>query len=51
MDHILPIVRGGKSVKNNCVPACKNCNNNKKYLTPAEIIMNQINAENQKRSI
>ena len=51
MDHILPIVRGGESVKKNCVPACKNCNNNKKYLTPAEIIMNQINAENQKRSI
>ena len=40
-----------KSVKNNCVPACKNCHNSKKYLTPAEIIMNQMNAKNQKRSI
>ena len=26
MDHLLPISRGGKSVKKNCVPACKPCN-------------------------
>lgn len=36
MDHILPIVRGGKSTKGNVVPACKDCNNKKKYLTVLE---------------
>jgi 5-methylcytosine-specific restriction endonuclease McrA len=36
MDHIVPIVRGGKSVKNNVVPACKDCNNKKKHLLPVE---------------
>jgi 5-methylcytosine-specific restriction endonuclease McrA len=42
MDHILPVVRGGKSTKSNCVPCCKTCNNEKKYLTPAEIIMREL---------
>jgi len=36
MDHIVPIVRGGKSIHGNLVPACKECNNSKKYLLPAE---------------
>ncbi len=36
MDHLIPIVRGGKSVQGNLVPACKECNNKKKYLLPAE---------------
>lgn len=31
MDHIVPIVRGGKSTKGNVVPACKECNAKKKY--------------------
>jgi 5-methylcytosine-specific restriction enzyme A len=42
MDHILPVVRGGKSVKSNCVPCCKECNNEKKFLTPAELIMREL---------
>lgn len=42
MDHILPVVRGGKSVKSNCVPCCKACNNDKKFLTPAEIILREL---------
>ena len=37
MDHIVPLVRGGKSVKANLVPACKDCNNKKKYLLPMEM--------------
>lgn len=45
MDHILPVVRGGKSVKSNCVPCCKECNNDKKYLTPAELIMRELENE------
>ncbi|MEK6528352.1 MAG: HNH endonuclease [Nitrospirota bacterium] len=36
MDHIVPVIRGGKSVKNNVVPACKECNNKKKHFLPLE---------------
>lgn len=36
MDHIVPISRGGRSSKGNVVPACKTCNNKKKYLLPME---------------
>ena len=41
MDHIVPIARGGKSTRGNLVPACKKCNSNKKYYTPAEIILKE----------
>ncbi len=30
MDHVVPVARGGLSVKNNLVPSCKQCNNEKK---------------------
>ena len=36
MDHVVPLSRGGKSRKGNIVPACKACNNKKKYLLPVE---------------
>jgi 5-methylcytosine-specific restriction endonuclease McrA len=36
MDHLVPIVRGGKSTRGNVVPACKECNSRKKYLLPIE---------------
>jgi 5-methylcytosine-specific restriction endonuclease McrA len=36
MEHVVPIIRGGKSVRGNVVPACKECNNRKKYLLPVE---------------
>ena len=36
MDHVVPIVRGGKSVKSNLVPCCKPCNDQKKHLLPVE---------------
>ena len=36
MDHIVPLSRGGKSTKRNVVPACKECNNKKKYMLPIE---------------
>lgn len=42
MDHILPVARGGKSTRGNVVPCCKECNNNKKYLTPAEMILKEL---------
>ena len=36
MDHIVPLVRGGRSTKGNVVPVCKECNARKKYLLPME---------------
>jgi hypothetical protein len=36
MDHIVPLIRGGRSTRGNVVPACKECNNRKKYLLPVE---------------
>ena len=30
MDHLVPLIRGGRSTKGNLVPACKACNNDKK---------------------
>ena len=36
MDHLVPLSRGGKSKKGNIVAACKECNNQKKYLLPLE---------------
>jgi len=36
MDHIVPVVRGGRSTRGNVAPACKECNSRKKYLLPIE---------------
>lgn len=36
MDHVVPLIRGGRSTKGNIVPACKECNSKKKYLLPLE---------------
>ena len=32
LDHVVPLIRGGKSVRANVVPACKDCNTAKKSL-------------------
>ncbi len=46
MDHVLPLSRGGKSTKGNTVVSCKKCNSNKKYFTPAEIVLrDQLNKD------
>jgi hypothetical protein len=36
MDHVLPLIRGGRSSRGNVVPACKPCNSKKKYYLPLE---------------
>ncbi|MBF0235663.1 MAG: HNH endonuclease [Desulfamplus sp.] len=36
MDHLVPIARGGRSVKNNVVPCCKDCNTKKRHMLPIE---------------
>ena len=39
MDHIVPVARGGRSVRGNVAASCKECNNRKKLLTPAEQLL------------
>jgi 5-methylcytosine-specific restriction endonuclease McrA len=36
LDHIVPVSRGGRTTKGNCVPCCKECNNRKQSQTPVE---------------
>jgi 5-methylcytosine-specific restriction endonuclease McrA len=36
MDHLVPVIRGGKSVKGNLVPSCKACNAERKFRLPFE---------------
>ena len=36
MDHIVPLIRGGKTTRGNVVPSCKECNSKKRYLLPIE---------------
>lgn len=36
MDHLIPLVRGGRSEKFNLVPCCKNCNSQKQQMLPWE---------------
>ena len=45
MDHIIPVVRGGKSTRGNVVTACHACNAEKKYLTPAERVLRELEDE------
>lgn len=33
MDHLVPLVRGGKTGKNNVVVSCKKCNSEKSFKT------------------
>ncbi|MFN8791676.1 MAG: HNH endonuclease [Bdellovibrionales bacterium] len=44
MDHLIPIARGGKSDKKNCVPSCKECNTKKGYKTRAELAMQSLDS-------
>jgi 5-methylcytosine-specific restriction protein A len=46
MDHLIPIVRGGKTDKKNCVPSCKECNTKKGHKTRAEMAMETLAANN-----
>ena len=36
LDHIVPLGRGGRSVRGNVVPACKDCNSRKQSMLPVE---------------
>jgi 5-methylcytosine-specific restriction enzyme A len=39
MDHVVPMARGGRSVRGNVAVSCKPCNARKKLLTPAEQLL------------
>ena len=45
LDHIVPVARGGKSTRGNMVVCCRSCNQAKKYLTPAEMILRAAEAK------
>ena len=36
MDHLVPVIRGGKSTKGNLVVSCKPCNTARKHRLPFE---------------
>ena len=36
MDHVVPLIRGGRTAKSNVVPCCKHCNSQKQHLLPVE---------------
>lgn len=42
MDHVVPLARGGKSTKKNCVVACKTCNSEKGHRMTVEMAMDSL---------
>lgn len=49
MDHVVPVARGGRSVRGNVVPCCKECNNRKKCMTPVDMILKKLEEEEAAR--
>ncbi|MEW5734749.1 MAG: HNH endonuclease signature motif containing protein [Thermodesulfobacteriota bacterium] len=45
MDHVVPLSRGGKSVKENLMPSCKECNTRKKLDLLMEMAKNEENED------
>ena len=45
LDHIVPVARGGRSTRGNLVIACRACNQAKKFLTPAEMLLRKLESE------
>jgi 5-methylcytosine-specific restriction enzyme A len=42
MDHVVPLARGGKSTKKNCVVACKSCNTDKGHKMSVELTIEKL---------
>ncbi len=42
LDHVVPVARGGRSTRGNCVPACRECNASKHAATPAEQVLEAL---------
>lgn len=49
MDHVIPLARGGTSAKGNLVPACRDCNRDKKLSTPVDDAFAALEAERRSR--
>lgn len=45
MEHLIPIARGGKSNKKNCVPCCKECNSKKGNKMTVEMTFEKLSQE------
>lgn len=45
MDHVMPLARGGTSVRSNIVASCKLCNENKKLSAPIDDAFAALEAE------
>lgn len=42
MDHVVPLARGGRTSKKNCVVSCKDCNSKKGHHMSVELTMKQM---------
>ena len=42
MDHLIPVARGGRSVKSNVVPACRACNQSRGHKLDVERTLEQL---------
>jgi len=49
MDHIVPLARGGESTQGNIVPACRECNRDKKLDTPVDQLFKQLETEKTRK--
>lgn len=49
MDHVVPLARGGKTTRGNVVVACQTCNAQKKYLTPVDLILDDLKNNSRKK--
>jgi 5-methylcytosine-specific restriction protein A len=47
MDHVVPIARGGKTSKKNCVVCCKDCNTKKGRHMPVELTIEAMSSGNE----
>jgi 5-methylcytosine-specific restriction endonuclease McrA len=45
MDHVVPLARGGTSTQGNIVPACRECNRDKKLEMPVDRLLKQLEEE------
>ena len=48
MDHKVPLIRGGVSSKNNIVPCCKTCNNEKAHQLSIDWSLNYEESKSNK---
>jgi len=47
MDHVIPIARGGKTSKKNCVVSCKECNTKKGHQLSVELTFQEMGPQDE----